>query len=159
MLSICSPSDGQKATYEKNTLPAGSSVRFDNPHALLSLRLVEASIEICELVWKDESVWYDIERLFAELLLHSHHVCAHSVLARQLSRAREVIDLLILVQPFNQKRLWRRARPQHVPVVTFGVREACAASVYAQLPWASSMERTSRGSALKILYCSSPGSM
>lgn len=56
-------------------------------------------IEVSELLWKHISVRNEVEVVLPVSVLHAHNVLAEFVLSRDLVRVREVVDLLILIQP------------------------------------------------------------
>ena len=75
---------------------------FDDPYILFALmlfKLLVVVIEIAEFVRQNVSVWTEVKSILAEPLLKPDNIEAETVLARDLVALREVIDLLVLVEP------------------------------------------------------------
>lgn len=85
---------------------------------------MEVRVEVGKLVRQNVRVRNNVERLFAETLLHLDHIFAQTILSCQLVRAREVIDLLELIHLIVHETFDALRRPQHVPLVAFGLPEA-----------------------------------
>lgn len=64
------------------------------------LQLLVVIVEVSELVRQDIGVWAKVEGRLSKALLQSNDVEAESVLASDLIRLGEMIDLLILIKAF-----------------------------------------------------------
>jgi len=65
-------------------------------------------VELTKLIRKNVSIWHKIKVLLAVSFLHSHDVEAKSILPSDFMTLREMIDLLVLVQPFVKVALATR---------------------------------------------------
>lgn len=87
--------------YQVDSFALTGVCRLDNPNvflALVLLQLLIVIVKVTELIGQDVRVWYKIKWLFAEALLHAHHVKAQAVFACNFMALREVINFLVLVQ-------------------------------------------------------------
>ncbi len=64
------------------------------------LYLLKVSVEFSKLIREDVSVWDEVELSLPMLLLHLYRIEAQSILPRDFVTMREMVDLLVLVQPF-----------------------------------------------------------
>ena len=77
--------------------------RLDNPDVLLAFMLLQflvVIVEVSKLVWQDVRVRAEVEGRLSKALLHAYNVEAESIFAGDLVALWEVVDLLVLVQPF-----------------------------------------------------------
>lgn len=79
------------------------------------LEFLVVSVEIAKLVWKDVSVWHEIEILLAKLLLHADHIVTQSIFSSDFIALREMVDLLVLIEPFIEVALAAATAPKDVP--------------------------------------------
>ena len=76
---------------------------LDNPHIFLALMLFQLLImviEVSKLIWQDVGVWAEVKRSLSEPFLQAHNIETQTILSSDLVTLREVIDLLILIEPF-----------------------------------------------------------
>ena len=86
-----------------NALALALVCRFDDPNILLTLRLFKflvVVVKVAKLFRQNICVWHQVKLRFAIFVLHSDNIVAHAVFARDLKRLRELVDLLVLIQPF-----------------------------------------------------------
>ena len=84
-----------------DTLTLTRVCRLHYPHVLFRvvlLKLLVVGIEITKFIWENVGVWDKVKWSFTELFLHSNHIVAETILARDLIGLREVINFLELVQ-------------------------------------------------------------
>ena len=102
---------------------------LDNPNVFLALMLLQLLIvivKVAELIGQDVRVWYKVKWLFAETLLHAHHVKAKAVFACNFMALWEVINFLVLVQTLVLVRFAGARTPEQVPLVGFRVSKPVA---------------------------------
>lgn len=80
-------------------------------------QLLVVLIELSEFIGKNVSIWYEVKVLLTILLLHPNNIEAKSIFSSNLITLREVIDFLILVEPFIEVALAAGRTPKHVPLV------------------------------------------
>ena len=122
-----------------NTSAARRGRRFHDPQVslvvsgahldvrtLLQLRFMqlEAFLELLSLIWEYICFGDEVEVHFRELLLHSSHVDRQSILSSQFYAIREMVDLLVQVQPLIKVALALCVSPKNVPVVTICLNQA-----------------------------------
>lgn len=76
---------------------------LNNPDILFTVmlfKLLIVFVKFAKLIRKNVSVGYEVVVLFAISLLHPHNIETESVFASDFMTLREVIDLLVFVQPF-----------------------------------------------------------
>ena len=64
------------------------------------LQLLIVIIEITEFIWQDVGVWAEVKRSLSEPFLQAHNIETQTILSSDFVTLREVIDLLILIEPF-----------------------------------------------------------
>lgn len=99
-----------------------------NPNVLFAVMLFQllvVLIELSEFIGKNVSIWYEVKVLLTILLLHPNNIEAKSIFSSNLITLREVIDFLILVEPFIEVALAAGRTPKHVPLVWLCQSKTC----------------------------------
>lgn len=92
-----------------------------NPDVLLRLVLLQLLIvivEVTELVRQDVRIRAEVKCLLAIALLQADNVKAETILASDLVRLREMIELLVLIKALILVTFARARAPQDVPLMT-----------------------------------------
>lgn len=81
-------------------------------------------IKVGEFVGKDVGIRHEIEGRFSMSFLHSYHIEAETIFARNFITLGKMIDFLIFIEPLILVALERAGGPKQVPLVALGVRKA-----------------------------------
>jgi hypothetical protein len=106
--------------YYVDTLALAGVCRLHYPYVLFRvvlLKLLVVGIEITKFIWENVGVWDKVKWGFTELFLHSNHIVAETILARDLIGLREVIDFLELIQTLIEVTLAGGRTPEDIPLV------------------------------------------
>ena len=69
------------------------------------------------MLWKHKGVRDEVKILPTEALLHFLHIDCQSIFPSELATRREVVYLLILIEPLEEVIFALSVRPEHIPVV------------------------------------------
>lgn len=78
-------------------------------------------VKITKLIRQDISVRYEVKSPLTKPFLHSHDIEAESILASDLMTLREVVNLLVLIEPFVLIRLAAARAPKQIPLMGFRI--------------------------------------
>lgn len=121
------PTDIVNIVSDVNPFPLARAAGLTDPKVLirsLLLKFIVVDIKIHPLIREDIRIWYDIESFMSMLLLHIYNVLTQRVFSSDFIAAWEVVDLLVLIQPFVDIRISTRDHPQDIPIVRFCVPES-----------------------------------
>lgn len=91
-----------------DTSPLSRISWLHDPNVLLAIMLLQLLVmlvKLTELIRQDIGIRYKVKVLFTKSLLHSDNVEAKPVFPCNFVTLREVIDLLVFVEPFVQVAL------------------------------------------------------